>query len=148
MKVVITGGGGFLGQVLAKEILTTKQLRNETSMQQVTELILADICKPKEYLFDLHALANSNGIDLQIKVGDVSDMLYCKSIIGVPEDKSTDALSVFHLGAVMSGAPPGMSAFVLLYYVNASVQYKVSVIWLLRLNFLCLRLIVFTNHVH
>ena len=117
MKVVITGGGGFLGQVLAKEILTTKQLRSESSMQQVTEVILADICEPKDYLFDLHALAKSNGIDLQIKVGDVSDMAYCKSIIGVPKNNSTNALSVFHLGAVMSGAPPGKSAFVLLCYV-------------------------------
>ena len=52
MKVVITGGGGFLGQVLAKEILTGKQLRSETSMQTITELILADICEPKEYLFE------------------------------------------------------------------------------------------------
>ena len=148
MKVVITGGGGFLSQVLAKEILATKQLRSESSMQSVTELILADICEPKEYLFDLHSLAQSNNIKLRVEVGDVSEIEYCKSIIGVPKNNSTNALSVFHLGAVMSGAPPGMSAFVLLYYVNASVQYKVSVIWLLRLNFLCLRLIVFANHVH
>ena len=130
MKVVITGGGGFLGQVLAKEILTTKQLRSESSMQQVTEVILADICEPKEYLFDLHALANSNGIDLQIKVGDVSDMSYCKSIIGVPPKNNTsDALSVFHLGAVMSGAPPGKSAFELFCLVLLCVQYEDSMIW-------------------
>ena len=109
MKVVITGGGGFLGQVLAKEILTRKQLRSETSMQTVTGLILADICEPKTYLFDLHSLAKSNGIDLQIIVGDVSDMSYCKSIIGAPKNNSTDALSVFHLGAVMSGAPPDVA---------------------------------------
>lgn len=109
MKVVITGGGGFLGQVLAKEILTTNQLRSENSMQTITELILADICEPKEYLFDLHSLAKSNDIRLRVEVGDVSEIVYCKSIIGTPTNGNDDALSVFHLGAVMSGAPPDLA---------------------------------------
>lgn len=115
MKVVITGGGGFLGQVLAKEILTGKQLRSETSMQTITELILADICEPKEYLFDLHSLAKLNDIKLRVEVGDVSEIEYCKSIIGTPTNENDHALSVFHLGAVMSGAPPDLALNVNLY---------------------------------
>ena len=109
MKVVITGGGGFLGQVLAKEILTTKQLRSDSTQHTVTELILADIAEPKEYLFDLHALAEANGINLQMAVGDVSMPEYCNSLIGKPKEGGSDALSVFHLGAVMSGAPPDVA---------------------------------------
>eukprot|EP00571_Detonula_confervacea_P007995 CAMPEP_0172315628 /NCGR_PEP_ID=MMETSP1058-20130122/25807_1 /TAXON_ID=83371 /ORGANISM="Detonula confervacea, Strain CCMP 353" /LENGTH=656 /DNA_ID=CAMNT_0013029747 /DNA_START=69 /DNA_END=2039 /DNA_ORIENTATION=- len=108
MKVVITGGGGFLGQVLAKEILTTKQLRSESSKQTVTELILADIAEPK-YLFDLQSLARSNNVNVRVEVGDVSNLDYCISVIGTPEKNGSTALSVFHLGAVMSGAPPDLA---------------------------------------
>ena len=123
MKVVITGGGGFLGQVLAREIITLKQLRSGSSSLEttVTELILADIVEPKEYLFDLHTLAKSNGIKLHVKTGDVSNIDYCKELIGTPSNNNDssdcdgDALSVFHLGAVMSGAPPDLALKVNLY---------------------------------
>ena len=109
MKVVITGGGGFLGQVLAKEILSKGSLRSKSSLEnQVTEVVLADIAEPKEWLFDLRTLAQSKNIALRVEVGDVSDMNYCKSIIGSPSDAEA-ALSVFHLGAVMSGAPPDLA---------------------------------------
>ena len=43
MKVVITGGGGFLGQYLAKEILSKGCLRSKSSTEKVTEMVLADI---------------------------------------------------------------------------------------------------------
>mmetsp|Transcript_40627 Transcript_40627/g.85327 ORF Transcript_40627/g.85327 Transcript_40627/m.85327 type:complete len:656 (-) Transcript_40627:135-2102(-) len=109
MKVIITGGGGFLGQVLAKEIITTKLLRSESSKQIVTDLVLADIAEPKQYLFDLHSLAQSNNVNLHFHVGDVSDMEYCRSLIGTPDPNGSNALSVFHLGAVMSGAPPDLA---------------------------------------
>jgi NAD(P)-dependent dehydrogenase (short-subunit alcohol dehydrogenase family) len=111
MKVVITGGNGFLGQVLAKEILSKGCLRSKSLTGiKVAEVILADIstAEPKDWLFDLQALAESNNIALRSEVGDVSDMSYCKSIIGSPSDAEA-ALSVFHLGAVMSGAPPDLA---------------------------------------
>lgn len=108
MKVVITGGGGFLGQVLAREILSAKVLRSESSKLAVTELVLADIAEPEEYLFDLHGLAETSGVKLRVQVGDVSDVGYCKSLVGTPGDAG-GALSVFHLGAVMSGAPPDLA---------------------------------------
>ena len=41
----------------------------------------------------------------------------------------------------------GMSAFVVLFYhMISSVQYEVSMIWLLCLNLICLNLIVFASH--
>ncbi|KAL9183427.1 hypothetical protein ACHAXT_004283 [Thalassiosira profunda] len=109
MKVVITGGTGFLGQVLAREILARKQLRSGTATCTVTRLILADIAEPTEYLFDLHSLAKANGVALELQLGDVSDIGYCKSLIGTPAVDGDGALSVFHLGAVMSGAPPDLA---------------------------------------
>lgn len=78
--------------------------------------MLADISEPSDYLFDLKSLAQSNGVDLRIELGDVSDVDYCKSIIGTPSDDESDAaLSVFHLGAVMSGAPPDLALKVNLF---------------------------------
>eukprot|EP00584_Thalassiosira_punctigera_P007818 CAMPEP_0172533194 /NCGR_PEP_ID=MMETSP1067-20121228/5981_1 /TAXON_ID=265564 ORGANISM="Thalassiosira punctigera, Strain Tpunct2005C2" /NCGR_SAMPLE_ID=MMETSP1067 /ASSEMBLY_ACC=CAM_ASM_000444 /LENGTH=661 /DNA_ID=CAMNT_0013317809 /DNA_START=74 /DNA_END=2059 /DNA_ORIENTATION=- len=121
MKVVITGGGGFLGQVLAREILTAKRLRSGSFTRTVNKLVLADIAEPEEYLFDLRSLADSNGVVLTVRVGDVSNAEYCKSIIGAPSGNDDDgdgdapALSVFHLGAVMSGAPPDVALRVNLY---------------------------------
>ena len=128
MKVVITGGGGFLGQVLAKEILTRPRLRSGSSSSSdstVTKLVLADIVEPRQYLFDLQSLAIDNNVKLHFQVGDVSEMEYCTSLIfgasnrngtdanadaaDADADDDDDALSVFHLGAVMSGAPPDLA---------------------------------------
>ena len=42
----------------------------------------------------------------------------------------------------------GKSAFVLFYIMNSCVHYKLLVIWLLHLNFVCLYLITFTSHIY
>ena len=107
MKVVITGGLGFLGQVLTHSLLTThRTLRADSTLQTVTTIILADIAS-NEYLIDLPVLAQAAGVELKVILGDVSDMEYCKSIIG--EADGEEGLSIFHLGAVMSGAPPDLA---------------------------------------
>ena len=109
MKVVITGGLGFLGQTLAKSLLTThRTLRSNSTSQPVTSIILADIAQ-NEYLIDLPELAQEAGVDLKVILGDVSDPEYCKSIIGASNPESEEGLSIFHLGAVMSGAPPDLA---------------------------------------
>ena len=43
---------------------------------------------------------------------------------------------------------PGKSTFVLFCIINSCVQSKLLVIWLLYLNFVCLRLIAFANHIY
>ncbi|KAL7486298.1 hypothetical protein ACHAW6_011896 [Cyclotella cf. meneghiniana] len=107
MKVVITGGLGFLGQTLAQSLLTThRTLRSNSSSQTVSSIILADISE-NEYLIDLPSLAKEAGAELTIVLGDVSNVDYCKSIIG--RDDNNEGLSIFHLGAVMSGAPPDLA---------------------------------------
>ncbi|KAL3795351.1 hypothetical protein HJC23_009524 [Cyclotella cryptica] len=107
MKVVITGGLGFLGQTLAQALLTShRKLRSNSSTETVTSIILADISE-NEYLIDLPSLAKEAGVDLKVILGDVSNVDYCNSIIG--RDDNNEGLSIFHLGAVMSGAPPDLA---------------------------------------
>ena len=42
MKIVIIGGGGFIGQKLAQKLADTKQINGQT----ISKLVLADIQKP------------------------------------------------------------------------------------------------------
>jgi NAD(P)-dependent dehydrogenase (short-subunit alcohol dehydrogenase family) len=128
-RVIITGGGGFLGQYLAREILSERgrngRLRcGSHPNARVIEVILADIVEPTESSFpDLESIARDGGVALRFVTGDVSDVDYCRSILlsggvdGVrdgttPHPAAVDVdvgLSIFHLGAVMSGAPPDLA---------------------------------------
>ena len=98
MRVVITGGGGFLGQMLAKRIIANKTLlantKNGAKHTAVTQIQLVDVHKPNTFLFP--ELQNSM---LNFTVGDVADPNFCKTLF----DGNPEALSLFHLGAVMSG---------------------------------------------
>ena len=105
MKVIITGGGGFIGQVLAKEILSRGVLRSEDGLVRVTEIVLCDIVPPKEPLVVSELVS--------VSVGDVSDKSYCESLV---LGDSSEGLAVFHLGAVMSGT--GEANFDLCVSVN------------------------------
>lgn len=109
MKVIITGGGGFIGQVLAKEILKRGALRSGNEIVQVKQIVLCDIIKPNQLLPEL--LADSDKIC--ISVGDISQKSFCEEL--VLED-SSDGLTIFHLGAVMSGT--GEANFELCMSVN------------------------------
>jgi len=113
MRVVITGGGGFLGQVLASEILKRGHLRSgEDSNVPVTEVVIGDVMEVKEWLFD--SLQTSSIVT--VKVGDVCDASYCASLLNDDNNDKDGGLCVFHLGAVMSGA--GEADFDLAMNVN------------------------------
>lgn len=92
MLVIITGGGGFLGQCLADELLKREALEVDGQVQRIATITLADIrfgnLQP--------SLAQSN-IITQAE-GDVSNVSYCEGLF-----QDYDCVSVFHLGAVMSG---------------------------------------------
>mmetsp|Transcript_25556 Transcript_25556/g.83526 ORF Transcript_25556/g.83526 Transcript_25556/m.83526 type:complete len:368 (-) Transcript_25556:2297-3400(-) len=97
-RVVITGGCGFLGQMLARSLLRRGTLCTHTATgvegsAPIGELVLADVASPPRLLFEeLEQRA-------EIAVGDVSDAEFCRSLVG----RGDGPLSVFHLGAVMSG---------------------------------------------
>ena len=118
MKVIITGGGGFLGQCLAKEILARGSLRSGTMPQQpVTQLLLADVVEPRLFITAPHPAI------LQIRVGDIADPAFCESLVKLEESSDSDGLTVFHLGAVMSGT--GEADFDLAMSVNLQGTWNV-----------------------
>jgi D-erythronate 2-dehydrogenase len=82
MKILITGGAGFLGQRLAHELLKTQQ------KQIVTELVLADIAP----LRDTALLADRR---VRSVTGDLRQLLDGGVMRGVE--------GVFHLAAAVSG---------------------------------------------
>jgi len=89
MKVVITGGGGFIGAKLAKALLARGTLSDpDGAQQEISGLVLADQAfpdLPKDPR--LHALA-----------GDISDPAFAARAI------TQDTGAIFHLAAVVSGA--------------------------------------------
>jgi nucleoside-diphosphate-sugar epimerase len=84
MKVVITGGGGFIGSKLAAALLARGSLAGE----KITRLVLADQAFP-----ELPADAR-----LETLAGDISDAAFAARAI------TPDTASIFHLAAVVSGA--------------------------------------------
>lgn len=87
MRVVITGGAGFLGIRLAQGLLARKKLTNargETG--ELTELVLLDVVPA--HRFD----PNSS-----VAVGDLTDRTFVEQVV------TTDTDSIFHLAAVVSG---------------------------------------------
>ena len=88
MRVVITGGAGFLGSRLARKILERGTLAGHDGTQRaVTELVL----------FDIAPAAGFTDPRVKIVTGDVSDAATIAGVIG------DDVQSVFHLAAIVSG---------------------------------------------
>lgn len=85
MKILITGGGGFIGQKLARKLAETGTLRGEP----ISALTLADLAAPAvpEAAFPVAAIA-----------ADISDPAACPALL----DGGADV--IFHLAAVVSGA--------------------------------------------
>ena len=78
-----------------------------------------------------------NLIDLDLEDGDGNVADICTAEI--PAESPLDLR--------ITKAHAGKSTLVLFYQLNSSVQYEVSVIWLLHLNLVCLCLIVFAHHI-
>ena len=88
MRVVITGGAGFLGSRLARKILERGSLAGPGGAQRpVRELVL----------FDIAPAAGFDDPRVKIVTGDVSDPATVRAVIG------SDTQSVFHLAAIVSG---------------------------------------------
>jgi D-erythronate 2-dehydrogenase len=88
MKVVITGGGGFIGFKLAKALLARGTLAIEGKSQPLTRLTLVDQAFPTDLPQDSR---------LEALVGDICDPEFVARAI------TADTASVFHLAAVVSG---------------------------------------------
>ena len=89
MKVVITGGGGFIGLKLAKALLARGTLAGADGTQRrIERLVLADQAFP----------GLPNDARLETLAGDVADPAFASRAI------TPDTASIFHLAAVVSGA--------------------------------------------
>lgn len=88
MKVLITGGAGFLGQRLARELLARGTLRDTNGAPQtITELVLLDVV----------SAASCDDSRVRTEVGDIAD----RSVLERAIDDRTAA--IFHLAAIVSG---------------------------------------------
>jgi len=87
MKIVITGGAGFIGRRLARRILEKGTMAGpDGAQQEVTDLVL----------FDVVAAEGFDDPRVTTVAGDVADAAQVAAVIG------DDAHSIFHLAAIVS----------------------------------------------
>jgi len=111
--VLITGGGGFLGQCLASHLLQLGTLQAEednadgTTTQKtatIVRIILSDIYFPETFHSSLLQYEIEQGRVVKTIQGDISDPAYVQQLYDTATTSASDShLSVFHFGAVMSG---------------------------------------------
>jgi len=88
MKVLITGGAGFLGQRLARELLARGSLKDAQGVPQaLTQLVLLDVV-------DAHDFGDSR---VRTEVGDIAERSVLERVI------DSDTAAIFHLAAIVSG---------------------------------------------
>ncbi len=87
MKVLVTGGAGFLGQRLARALLEKGSLAGPNGEEPIDELVLVDVV----------AAAGLADPRVRIVTGDVGDAELLDSLV------DADTTSVFHLAAIVSG---------------------------------------------
>ena len=102
MRVVITGGAGFLGKKLALALQARGTLfGTDGTVQPLSEIVLFDVVEPEGLLRDPR---------LVVKTGDIGDPEQVRRVIG------DDTQGVFHLAAVVSANAE--QDFDLGYHVN------------------------------
>ena len=87
MKVLITGGAGFLGRRLAKRLLLLGQLKNAAGVYEAIEQLV---------LFDVVAGEAYSDPRVRVVTGDIADASLVERVV----DAQTS--SVFHLAAIVS----------------------------------------------
>ena len=83
MKILITGGAGFLGQRLARRLLE----RGEWDGKPISELVLLDVVRAADF----------GDKRVRAETGDIADRSVLERAI------DTDTQAIFHLAAIVSG---------------------------------------------
>ena len=93
MKILVTGGAGFIGQRLAQECLQRGHLNLDNNQSaDIEKIVLADVAEP---VFWHDGLKEHNKIETRF--GDISNQSWVDSLF----DHTYDA--VFHLASIVSG---------------------------------------------
>ncbi|MDR6391183.1 D-erythronate dehydrogenase [Paraburkholderia phenoliruptrix] len=88
MKVLITGGAGFLGQRLARELLARGSLKDaKGAPQALTQLVLLDVVQANDF----------GDSRVRTEVGDIAEQSVLERVI------DSDTAAIFHLAAIVSG---------------------------------------------
>ena len=88
MKILITGGAGFLGKRLARRLLGLGSLTGaDGGKRQIEQLVLLDVVEAEGF----------NDPRVRVVTGDIADTALLDSVI------DADTVSVFHLAAIVSG---------------------------------------------
>jgi nucleoside-diphosphate-sugar epimerase len=88
MKVLITGGAGFLGQRVARQLLARGELTDSLGKaQRIDQLVLVDVVPAKDF----------GDPRVRVVTGDIADGALMRQAI------DADTGSIFHLAAIVSG---------------------------------------------
>jgi D-erythronate 2-dehydrogenase len=88
-KIVITGGGGFLGQRLARALSQHARPGLGAGKESNQQIVLVDVADPRTETADAR---------VRLAIGDATDPRFIREIL------SDDTDGIFHLAAVVSGA--------------------------------------------
>lgn len=88
MRLIITGGAGFLGMRLARTLLDRGTLQDERGRdRQIERIVLVDVVEPQ----------TAGDPRLSAVTGDLSDPALLKRVV------DAETASIFHLAAIVSG---------------------------------------------